>query len=119
MRLEVIVGAPVLIVCPPGLGPAQRLRPRHESWRLPTSFGENATGRKGGCRRGAAAGRDRAWAAAAALAGFTPDDPPDADALGAAIGRLLSDPVQLATWYSGFGVTLYVLGMLVSAFALR
>ena len=33
--------------------------------------------------------------------------------------RLLADPVQRATWYSGFGVTLYVLGMLLSALALR
>ena len=33
--------------------------------------------------------------------------------------RLLADPVQRATWYSGFGVTLYVLGMLSSALALR
>lgn len=33
--------------------------------------------------------------------------------------RLLRDPVARATWYSGFGVTLYVIGMLLSAFALR
>jgi chlorophyll/bacteriochlorophyll a synthase len=33
--------------------------------------------------------------------------------------RLLSDPMRWAIWYSGGGVTLYVLGMLVSAFALR
>jgi len=33
--------------------------------------------------------------------------------------RLVQDPVRLATWYSGSGVTLYVIGMLVSAFALR
>ncbi len=33
--------------------------------------------------------------------------------------RFLRDPVAQATWYSGSGVTLYVLGMLVSAFALR
>ena len=33
--------------------------------------------------------------------------------------RLLVDPVRRATWYSGFGVILYVLGMLLSAFALR
>ena len=33
--------------------------------------------------------------------------------------RLLADPVSRATWYSGFGVTLYVLGMLLSALALR
>ncbi len=33
--------------------------------------------------------------------------------------RFLVDPVQRALWYSGFGVPLFVLGMLVSAFALR
>jgi chlorophyll synthase len=33
--------------------------------------------------------------------------------------RFLRDPVKYATWYSGFGVTLYVIGMLVSAFAIR
>jgi chlorophyll synthase len=33
--------------------------------------------------------------------------------------RLLSDPRRWATWYSGLGVTLYVAGMLVSAFAIR
>ena len=33
--------------------------------------------------------------------------------------RFLSDPRQQATWYSGTGVTLYVSGMMVSAFALR
>jgi chlorophyll/bacteriochlorophyll a synthase len=33
--------------------------------------------------------------------------------------RFLSDPRKFAIWYSGLGVTLYVLGMLVSAFALR
>jgi chlorophyll/bacteriochlorophyll a synthase len=33
--------------------------------------------------------------------------------------RFLSDPMRWAVWYSGGGVTLYVLGMLVSAFALR
>jgi chlorophyll synthase len=31
----------------------------------------------------------------------------------------LAEPVARATWYSGLGVTLYVIGMLVSAFALR
>jgi chlorophyll/bacteriochlorophyll a synthase len=35
------------------------------------------------------------------------------------MSRFLGDPSRLATWYSGFGVTLYVIGMLVSAFALR
>jgi chlorophyll synthase len=33
--------------------------------------------------------------------------------------RFLQDPMRRALWYSGFGVTLYVLGMLVSAFAVR
>jgi chlorophyll/bacteriochlorophyll a synthase len=33
--------------------------------------------------------------------------------------RFLSDPRKLAIWYSSLGVTLYVLGMLLSAFALR
>jgi chlorophyll/bacteriochlorophyll a synthase len=33
--------------------------------------------------------------------------------------RFIAKPVERATWYSGNGVTLYVLGMLVSAFALR
>jgi chlorophyll/bacteriochlorophyll a synthase len=33
--------------------------------------------------------------------------------------RFLSNPRKLALWYSGLGVTLFVLGMLVSAFALR
>jgi chlorophyll/bacteriochlorophyll a synthase len=33
--------------------------------------------------------------------------------------RFLTDPRKLAIWYSGLGVTLFVLGILVSAFALR
>jgi chlorophyll synthase len=33
--------------------------------------------------------------------------------------RFLADPVSRALWYSGFGVPLYVSGMMVSAFALR
>ncbi len=33
--------------------------------------------------------------------------------------RFLSAPRQQALWYSGFGIPLYVIGMLVSAFALR
>jgi chlorophyll synthase len=33
--------------------------------------------------------------------------------------RFLREPVAHATWYSANGVTLYVLGMLASAFALR
>ena len=33
--------------------------------------------------------------------------------------RFLADPKAKALWYSGFGVPLYVLGMMVSAFAVR
>ena len=33
--------------------------------------------------------------------------------------RFLKDPVGKATWFSAFGVTLYVLGMLVTALAIR
>jgi chlorophyll/bacteriochlorophyll a synthase len=33
--------------------------------------------------------------------------------------RLLADPVRHALWYSGLGVTLYVTGMMITAFALR
>ena len=33
--------------------------------------------------------------------------------------RFLAQPIQRALWYSGFGVPLYVSGMLVAAFALR
>lgn len=33
--------------------------------------------------------------------------------------RLLKDPLRLAPWYNATGVTLYVLGMMVSAFAVR
>ena len=33
--------------------------------------------------------------------------------------RFLAEPVGRALWYSGFGVPLYVLGMMVSAFAVR
>jgi chlorophyll synthase len=40
-------------------------------------------------------------------------------AQGAAMWRLLRDPRGLAPWYNGTGVTLYVLGMLASAFAVR
>lgn len=35
------------------------------------------------------------------------------------MARFLRDPVRYATWFSGFGVTLYVLGMLATAFAIR
>jgi chlorophyll/bacteriochlorophyll a synthase len=40
-------------------------------------------------------------------------------AQGLLMWRFLADPIKRATWYSGFGVTLYVIGMLVSAFAVR
>ena len=33
--------------------------------------------------------------------------------------RFLRDPLARALWYSGFGVPLFVAGMMVSAFALR
>jgi chlorophyll/bacteriochlorophyll a synthase len=33
--------------------------------------------------------------------------------------RFLTSPVQRATWYSAIGINFYVLGMLISAFALR
>ena len=35
------------------------------------------------------------------------------------MGRLLRDPKKQAPWYNGTGTTLYVLGMLIAAFALR
>ncbi len=38
---------------------------------------------------------------------------------GALMIRFLSDPKRLAPWYNGTGTTLYVLGMLIAAFALR
>lgn len=40
-------------------------------------------------------------------------------AQGLLMRRFLDDPERRAVWYSGLGVTLYVLGMLVSAFALQ
>jgi chlorophyll synthase len=33
--------------------------------------------------------------------------------------RFMQDPTARALWYSGFGVPLFVAGMMVSAFALR
>ncbi|MDP5053759.1 MAG: UbiA family prenyltransferase, partial [Congregibacter sp.] len=36
-----------------------------------------------------------------------------------AMKKMLKDPLGLAPWYNGTGVTLYVLGMMLSAFALR
>jgi hypothetical protein len=47
-----------------------------------------ATGGRHGRRRGAAAGRDLAWAAAGALAGFEPGERLDPEALGDAIAEL-------------------------------
>jgi chlorophyll/bacteriochlorophyll a synthase len=38
---------------------------------------------------------------------------------GILMARLLTDPKKLAPWYNATGITLYVLGMLVSAFALQ
>jgi chlorophyll/bacteriochlorophyll a synthase len=40
-------------------------------------------------------------------------------AQGVMMRRFLAAPTERATWYSGFGVPLFVMGMLVSAFALR
>ncbi len=37
----------------------------------------------------------------------------------AMMNRFLERPLERALWYSGFGVPLYVIGMLISAFALR
>jgi chlorophyll/bacteriochlorophyll a synthase len=37
----------------------------------------------------------------------------------ALMGRLLQQPRERAPWYNATGTTLYVAGMLVSAFALR
>ncbi|WOJ93515.1 chlorophyll synthase ChlG [Congregibacter variabilis] len=36
-----------------------------------------------------------------------------------AMAKMLKDPLGLAPWYNGTGVTLYVLGMMLSAFAIR
>jgi len=47
-----------------------------------------ASGGRHGRRRGAAAGRDAAWAAVAALAGYPPGELPDARTLGAALDEL-------------------------------
>ena len=38
---------------------------------------------------------------------------------GVLMRRFLGDPTAKALWYSGFGVPLFVAGMMVSAFALR
>jgi chlorophyll synthase len=40
-------------------------------------------------------------------------------AQGLMMRRFLQQPTERAIWYSGFGVPLFVLGMMVSAFALR
>jgi len=37
----------------------------------------------------------------------------------AMMARFLASPIERALWYSGFGVPLFVLGMLSSAFASR
>jgi hypothetical protein len=55
-----------------------------------------ASGGVHGRRRGAAAGRDVAWATAAALAGFEPAEPVGADELGEAVS-------ELAWWWWGTG----------------
>jgi chlorophyll/bacteriochlorophyll a synthase len=38
---------------------------------------------------------------------------------GVLMRRFLASPTERALWYSGFGVPLFVAGMMVSAFALR
>jgi chlorophyll synthase len=40
-------------------------------------------------------------------------------AQGAMMATFLRNPIEKALWYSGFGVPLYVLGMMASAFAAR
>jgi chlorophyll synthase len=35
------------------------------------------------------------------------------------MARFLKSPIERALWYSGFGVPLFVFGMLASAFAVR
>ena len=37
----------------------------------------------------------------------------------AMMAKFIASPVERALWYSGFGVPLYVLGMMASAFAVR
>ena len=37
----------------------------------------------------------------------------------AMMAKFIASPVERALWYSGFGVPLYVLGMMASAFAAR
>jgi chlorophyll synthase len=37
----------------------------------------------------------------------------------AAMVKMLSDPKKLAPWYNATGVSLYVTGMMISAFAVR
>ena len=54
---------------------------------------------------------DRPWHALAIIALL--------GAQGWSMRRLLTDPKALAPWYNGTGVTLYVSGMMVAAFALR
>lgn len=54
---------------------------------------------------------DRPWHAAAVLALLAVQ--------GLLMRRFLTDPRRLAPWYNGTGTTLYVAGMLVTAFAVR
>lgn len=54
---------------------------------------------------------DRPWHAGAVAVGLLVQ--------GLLMARLLSDPKRLTPWYNGTGVTLYVLGMLAAAFAIR
>ena len=54
---------------------------------------------------------DRPWHAAAVLALLAVQ--------GGLMRRFLTDPRRLAPWYNGTGTSLYVLGMLVTAFAVR
>jgi hypothetical protein len=68
-----------------------------------------ASGGRHGRRRGAAAGRDVAWAAAAALAGFDTDELVDEDALGIAIAQL-----QWQVWSAPDVVTGWVLRLAVA-----
>jgi chlorophyll synthase len=37
----------------------------------------------------------------------------------AMMAKFIASPIERALWYSGFGVPLYVLGMMASAFAVR
>ena len=67
----------------------------------------------------AAAGRDRAAAGAGASRGTRWPWRSCWLAQVVMMRRFLADPTARALWYSGFGVPLFVAGMMVSAFALR